>query len=822
MRAALVTLSLAMLACEEGLTLRFTPSGLPPGTTHIAACLQGQRAVLLDSVAFGPGESTLLVRVSGGSASELFLEARSDDGECGVLATARAPVPTTQDSEAAPLPFAAPPPFALGGAPSLCRVLARREEGSRGQGQLVFCDPDDASTCATPRSGMPAGCPADANQVAYYVPRGGTIALAVQPGPSSHFGGWDSAGPCRGQGPRCVLHDVGGASLPPPRARLDAGTCAAPHLCWESPLPQGNTLHGALVLPNERWVVGATGAALRYSKDPRFPAPGWTAIEGASADLYAVSGRPEAVWTSGANGQLLRFDQERLRPPVGSRKTDSNLYSLDATQPDLVWAAGDKGAVVRGQLVAQPTPSWAFLPVSAPENVMLRGLRQSQGQVFAVALNGQLLSGGAGGLAASTCAGESLYDLLLGDDGAPRYLVGAHGSIWRRTPQDCSEVRPADPLRPALRAIVGDAQTLWALGEGGTLLRAARADERFAPAPLSDASSTPAPDLLAAHLDGAGQGLLVGGGGALYQLHDGEWQREQVLDLPPAPLLDLNAVAGERRDALFAVGKAGVILTWREGAWRRERNLDDPPRELRGLAVQGDTAIAVGRGGAVLQRGADDSWRLDDTPGLPPLDLNGVALSATHVIVVGAPHPQNPNKLWLRPRSGATRWSYLNLNDEDRALTAVWAQGARLCVAAKGAPRGAPNVLCGDLQGKWEPEQETPKRDSDLNALWGSGPADLWAAGAGGVLLHRVQDSPKAWQIAQALPATLTLLAGASREGQVFISGEDGALWWQERRDAPFQPVTSGTRKALRGVAALRADDVLFVGDQGSVLRYIP
>lgn len=113
----------------------------------------------------------------------------------------------------------------------------------------------------------------------------------------------------------------------------------------------------------------------------------------------------------------------------------------------------------------------------------------------------------------------------------------------------------------------------------------------------------------------------------------------------------------------------------------------------------------------------------------------------------------------------------------------------------------------------------TPSGTSqDLNALWGSQDADLWAAGQAGTLLRYDGDS---WKVTSLCPqitcADLNGVWGSARS-DVWLVGDAGTILRYD--GARISPYPSGAQSALRAVYGSSSSDVWVVGDGATILRW--
>ena len=201
--------------------------------------------------------------------------------------------------------------------------------------------------------------------------------------------------------------------------------------------------------PDDIWAVGLGGASWHWDGKR------WSSVAtGQSEHLYSVwgSGRQD-VWAAGETGTLLRWDGTawRLWSTLGAIDANTGVAALAGIGPDFVFAAG-------GHRVAR----WDG-----------RGWNDAGGSEY------PLGNGGMSDLFGLWGASRSDFWLVGtgADVGAPGmsrsayyynplptpYIVHWDGKLWKRTP-----FKGGAPLR----AITGtSAKDVWAVGDGGTVLR---------------------------------------------------------------------------------------------------------------------------------------------------------------------------------------------------------------------------------------------------------------------------------------------------------------------------------------------------------------
>jgi len=104
-----------------------------------------------------------------------------------------------------------------------------------------------------------------------------------------------------------------------------------------------------------------------------------------------------------------------------------------------------------------------------------------------------------------------------------------------------------------------------------------------------------------------------------------------------------------------------------------------------------------------------------------------------------------------------------------------------------------------------------------LRAVWGSGPTDVFAVGSSGTILHYDGD---AWiPMASGVTGYLNGVWG-SGPSDVFVVGQGGTVLHYD--GAAWSAMGSGTGSWLSNVWGNDADSVLAVGEGGTILRYGP
>jgi hypothetical protein len=128
-------------------------------------------------------------------------------------------------------------------------------------------------------------------------------------------------------------------------AGADPNLCAAPlsctgGWCWESPLPQGNTLRAVWATDSDRWAVGDLGTVLRGNGRYWKLAPSPT-----RSNLRAIAGRaPYDLWAAGDDGVILHFDGGSWA--VARQQSGVSFRAIGQASSGEVFVGGTGGTVL--------------------------------------------------------------------------------------------------------------------------------------------------------------------------------------------------------------------------------------------------------------------------------------------------------------------------------------------------------------------------------------------------------------------------------------------------------------------------------------------
>ncbi len=234
-------------------------------------------------------------------------------------------------------------------------------------------------------------------------------------------------------------------------------------------------------------------------------------------------------------------------------------------------------------------------------------------------------------------------------------------------------------------------------------------------------------------------------------------------------------------------------------------------------------AVAWGGSGALFDvhgSGANNVWFL----GREPYRFDGQSWSAHDTVSVapgGAVWARSPSEVWVSPswRYDGKSWKNVGLGQTSGLVRDLWGapQGPIYAATGGSSASGFFGEVASSSGGAFQRRHHLD--DQFLHAVWGSGPNDIWVAGAPvgqqTRLLHYDGDG---WSpiVALPLPHTVAAMSGLSR-ALIFAAGGEHLLRYDGEA---WSEVGSAPTWGLQDVMAFAADDVWVVGKGGSVLRY--
>jgi len=296
------------------------------------------------------------------------------------------------------------------------------------------------------------------------------------------------------------------------------------------------------------------------------------AVDGTAADDVWVVGA--ANRDVGVGPLLTHFDGNEWT--ALDFDPEVNLWWVDAVSPDLVYAAGTRGTILRirngDQIERMATPGRA-------DHIVFGLWARSADEVYAV--------------------GE-------GKQNREGFVWKWDGQSWRNLDLPESLQSPGFGHAPPLLKVWGNEEAVWVVGSVGTVLRSTDG-ESFEPIAITDPDDEmgrPLRDRLFTVHGRGDEVAIVGGGGSGFvftQDADGNFVRSL-----PAPGTLLQGVYFGPEGEVFAVGEDGFIFERRGTEWvRRESNLTEGIESLHATWIDPEGDVwAVG--GNVLGSALDE------------------------------------------------------------------------------------------------------------------------------------------------------------------------------------------------------------------------
>jgi hypothetical protein len=320
--------------------------------------------------------------------------------------------------------------------------------------------------------------------------------------------------------------------------------------------------------------------------------------------------------------------------------------------------------------------------------------------------------------------------------------------------------------------------------------------------------------------------FAAGSDGAL--LH---WQGIRWNVLTPATFDHFRAVAAFAPDHAIALGELGTIQRYDGTAWTTM--LNDPTWRFNAVARVGTEAFAVGSKGVLRYNGT--SWSTFVAPGttelvavwgssatdLYAIDTAGVFSHFTGVMwqPIALPAPavavwgNSATNVYVSTTSAVhhlvnNSWP-TNLITNSGVMAGTGMGGTDVCLA--GGPLDN-SVWC-YTGGFWNMIAGFATGFGTVNAMWGSGPDDVFLAGSAGVAHF---DGATWFGTTNANPAPRSLWGDAS-----VVYAVNGNILRSTTANGLFSTVlTSTSGQALFGVWGASPSDVFAVGQSGTIQRY--
>jgi len=625
-----------------------------------------------------------------------------------------------------------------------------------------------------------------------------TMTLSATSAANANFSGWNGA--CRGRGD-CVV-TIASEPLPVIANFIAPRLCTSQRWCWENPLPAGMELSlirgfaqddvWALVgessngsgLPTLHWNGAVFSVAIVDQPSLAIPT---------LHDLWKI---PDThyVYAVGENfgpGIMMLWDGSQW---FQIQTTPAGLNAIWGADGQNLWAVGVGGAIFRTDPTAMETE---FVPVSSPIKTALNGLwGSSANSVLAVGDGGTALkwdgtawtpqaSGTTANLKHIWGAGSS-FAVAVGDKGT---LIEWNGTSFRKIDlgitDDLNDVWGSDP------------GNVFAVGAKGTLLRRQAGTWKSVPIDTKG-------ELSSVWVRSAQDAWIVDYDGEIFRFDGQSWKPISK----HLPLVNFRDVWGSDPSDVYAVGASdtdtkGAIVHWDGGSWNVMATSDSlsPLTGIWGSAA--DDIWAVGAQGTVAHW---DGQQWSRTP-FPAMD-NLTSIFGTDV-----------RHLWATSDSGTIwagdgrQWTAA-FRDPSLSLHRLWAASASNIWAVGQAPMSSGAVV--SYNGvSWQRER-IPAVD-ELNAIWASGPRDVWAGGIGLELVHWDGTS---WRLDDLHSGATIFGLWGKGPGDVLLVGNFSTI--RRFQDNAWGPeLKTWTADDLHGIWG-QGDDIFAVGQNGTILRYRP
>lgn len=587
-------------------------------------------------------------------------------------------------------------------------------------------------------------------------PSGVPLQLTAQGSQGSAFAGWSGA--CAGQSAVCKLTPSADVNV---GANFSPLACTIDGLCWEAPLPFGMKLMDvSAVAANDVWAVGTQGSILHYdgnrwSFNTSFSTPG-----GTQEDLQAVSASASNnAWIAGGgNGLVLSWN--------GSNWSSVNTGFTTFTSS--VYTSGP-GSVIVGERSAYAlhyaaTGPWTRRQVAARINSsFLRGL-----------------------------SGTSASNVWAYGDGAA--LGSWNGTSWTTLTQTYT---PSGIYSPGPGVAYMQHYTSEMYRFNGTTVVMPPTSPITPPSTLSGIAGLWGID--------ANNIFTSGPTGVLYRFNGTSWSTIQT---PVKEVGQFVKGAGASPNDMWLVGPRGVVAHW------------------DGTKVTSDRAnVFSGEITSAWGSSATDVWFVTDKATL--IHYDGVSYQETPPMVSGSGSALNgisgtsASDIWLCGGEAnkavmfhydGQAWSRSTLPDlftlGDSPLNLVFAAGPTAAWAFSDS-YVTPIKWNGS---KWE--IDTLALTNRAEALWGTGPGNVFAAGGGDM----ARWDGTSWSRTGMLNVPIHSIGGSS-PSDIWAGGDGRVYRWNGTTWGAAINVT-GPIGGMYRIAAISPNDAWFSDAQGALYRW--
>lgn len=369
------------------------------------------------------------------------------------------------------------------------------------------------------------------------------------------------------------------------------------------PSPTTSALYGLWVHETRKsiWAVGAGGAV--YLNQPE-QSDQWQRINtGVTADLFSVTSTGanglSDTWAVGQGGTILLYSGTSFTP-WSVRVTNNSLRSILGLSSNTVWAVGDSATCIQYN-----GTEWVPKSCIPPGNSLLGITGQLTSGLWAASSGGALWRSD-GGSWQSSFESSFAQKAIWRDPGGCTVSVGSNGVLIQSASSGTDEFKQIgtnESLRDLWQGDSDKGETLWAVGDGGTIL--SRSPDKqwiVQPAPTSYGLR---------RLWGANAESLwaVGDGGTLLHRVAGRWQ---LLDAPVANGESLVGITGQAAGSMWIVGNRGTILRYdKDGRLESTGHIEGEPTDI--WAASESSVWSVGTNG-LLMHFDGTKWQQQSSP----------------------------------------------------------------------------------------------------------------------------------------------------------------------------------------------------------------
>jgi hypothetical protein len=575
------------------------------------------------------------------------------------------------------------------------------------------------------------------------------------------------------------------------REAIHHAVCSSGAWCWQSPMIQGDSLHGVWAASlSQFWAVGDGGQVLF------FDGASWSREEsGVADDLLGVWGASiSSVYAVGRGGRILR----RTGAGWGIENSTSveDLFAVWGTSDSDVWAVGANGTFLH-----RTAAGWTGVTPNPGTSENIRAIFGfSPASAFAVGDNGTIVTLDAGGWGAQT-VGQVSYSGVWGTSSTDVWAGGDNGTAIHFNGMGWSSAFSTG--LSTTRGFWGTSSTdVWAIGGGGA---SAAPNGRMAHwNGMSWTSNDPAgggtadavlQGVTGAVSGGVGRGWAVGDRNELVSFDPSTdlWSNQYTTVLPNT----LNGVFGASASDLWAFGANAEIAHYNGTNWSRAPLLVPAGTQLNaGWGSSTSDVYFVGQGAVAYHYDGANFVSVSTGFGGNYTGVWGTASNNVYIITTGGVVIHYDGSMW----SGTTLTGTPRL----RAIHGtgpgdIWAVGD--------------NGTTRHFNGTSWSAILTPLNTPALRGVHASATDDVWAVGDAGTVLHY---NGSLWTRASSIP--LADYRGIAGVGSALVTVGGGGTILQ-LTSGIWSAAESGTVYGLNGVYSLSGAGTWVVGANASILR---